>query len=61
MSNVTEIKENGYQKIIRECRSIDAGSTENDLRNALQVILLIAQEEIDKEKELNTTNTDENV
>lgn len=57
--SIVEIKESGYKKIVRECRCIDVGSTENDLRNTLQVILLIAQEEI--EKELNTTAGNENV
>lgn len=59
MENVTELKESGYKKIDRECRCIDASSNENDLRNALQVILMIADEEI--KKELNTTATNENV
>lgn len=58
-NKIVTIEESGYKKIARECRSIDVSSNENDMRNVLQVILMIAEEEI--KKELNTSADNENV
>jgi hypothetical protein len=57
--SVIELPRTGYQKIIREVRSIDASSSELKMRTTLQSILMIAVEENKKEKELSNSDQTE--
>ena len=59
MGNVIELQESGYRKIFRKCRDVNSSSSENDLRNALQVVSAIS--ELELKKELNAHATNENV